>query len=64
MSNEDFVRRAYEIAEVKDIPAWIACFNPDGVFVDESVAGLPQLVGIFGCGDSRFACKSRGEVAA
>jgi ketosteroid isomerase-like protein len=37
MSHEDFVRRAYEIAEVKDIPAWIACFNPDGVFVDESV---------------------------
>jgi ketosteroid isomerase-like protein len=37
MSNEDFVRRAYEIAEMKDIPAWIACFNPDGVFVDESV---------------------------
>jgi hypothetical protein len=37
MSNEDFVRRAYEIAEVKDIPGWIACFNPDGVFVDQSV---------------------------
>ena len=37
MSNEDFVRRAYEMAEVKDIPGWIACFNPDGVFVDESV---------------------------
>jgi len=27
-------------------------------------AGLPQLVGIFVCRDSRFACKSRGEVAA
>jgi ketosteroid isomerase-like protein len=37
MSNEDFVRRAYELAEMKDIPGWIACFNPDGVFVDESV---------------------------
>jgi ketosteroid isomerase-like protein len=37
MSNEEFVRRAYEIAEVKDIPGWIGCFNPDGVFVDESV---------------------------
>ena len=37
MDNEEFVRRAYEIAEVKDIPGWIACFNPDGVFVDESV---------------------------
>jgi hypothetical protein len=29
-----------------------------------SCAGLPQLVGIFGCRDSRFACKSRGEVTA
>jgi ketosteroid isomerase-like protein len=37
MNNEEFVRRAYEIAEVKDIPGWIACFNPDGIFVDESV---------------------------
>jgi ketosteroid isomerase-like protein len=37
MNNEEFVRRAYEIAEVKDIPGWIACFNQDGVFVDESI---------------------------
>ena len=37
MGNEDFVRRAYDIAEVKDIPGWIACFNPDGVFIDNSV---------------------------
>lgn len=37
MTNEEFVRRAYEIAEVKDIPAWLACFTTDGVFVDESV---------------------------
>jgi ketosteroid isomerase-like protein len=37
MNNEAFVRRAYEIAEAKDIPGWVDCFNPDGVFVDESV---------------------------
>jgi ketosteroid isomerase-like protein len=37
MTNEEFVRRAYDIAEAKDIPGWIACFTPDGVFVDESV---------------------------
>jgi ketosteroid isomerase-like protein len=37
MTNEEFVRRAYDIAEVKDIAGWIDCFNPDGVFVDESV---------------------------
>ncbi len=37
MTNEEFVRQAYAVAEVKDIPAWVACFNPDGVFVDESV---------------------------
>jgi len=36
-SIEKFVRRAYEIAEEKDIPGWIACFNADGVFVDQSV---------------------------
>jgi ketosteroid isomerase-like protein len=38
MNNEAFVRRAYEIAEARDIPGWVGCFNPDGVFVDESVA--------------------------
>jgi hypothetical protein len=37
MTNEEFVRQAYAIAEVKDIAGWVACFNPDGVFVDESV---------------------------
>jgi ketosteroid isomerase-like protein len=37
MTNEEFVRHAYALAEVKDLPAWVACFNPDGVFVDESV---------------------------
>ena len=38
MTNEEFVRQAYAIAEAKDIAGWIACFNADGVFVDESVA--------------------------
>ena len=37
MTNAEFVRRAYAMAEVKDIPGWIDCFNADGVFVDESV---------------------------
>jgi ketosteroid isomerase-like protein len=37
MTNEEFVRQAYATAERKDIAAWVACFNPDGVFVDESV---------------------------
>ncbi len=37
MTSEEFIRQAYAIAEVKDIAAWVECFNPDGVFVDESV---------------------------
>ena len=37
MTNEEFVRQAYAMAEVKDIPGWKGTFNPDGVFVDESV---------------------------
>ena len=37
-SNEEFVRNAYAIAEVKDIEGWIDCFVSDGVFVDNSVA--------------------------
>ena len=43
MTNEEFVRQAYAVAEVKDLPSWVACFNPDGVFVDESVGSdLPR----------------------
>ena len=38
MTNEEFVRQAYAIAEVKDIGSWVGCFTPDGAFVDESVA--------------------------
>jgi hypothetical protein len=38
MSNEEFVRRACEIGEVEDIPAWVTCFDPDGVFVDDRLA--------------------------
>jgi ketosteroid isomerase-like protein len=38
MTNEEFVRQAYAKAEVMDIQGWIDCFNPDGVFVDNSVA--------------------------
>jgi hypothetical protein len=37
MTNEEFVRQAYAIPEVKDLAASVACFNPEGVFVDESV---------------------------
>jgi ketosteroid isomerase-like protein len=36
-SNEEFIRSAYERAEVQDIRAWTDCFTPDGVFVDNSV---------------------------
>jgi ketosteroid isomerase-like protein len=37
MTNEEFVRHAYDLAEVRDIQGWIDCFTPDGVFVDNSV---------------------------
>jgi ketosteroid isomerase-like protein len=38
MSDEEAVRRAYDIAEAMDISGWIDCFTPDGVFVDNSIA--------------------------
>jgi hypothetical protein len=37
MTNEEFVRQAYALAEVKDLAPRVACSNPDGVFVDGSV---------------------------
>jgi len=35
-ANEKAVRNAYHVAEMKDVPAWVACFTDDGVFTDES----------------------------
>src|ERR1700733_14459206 len=36
-NNEKIVRDAYQVAEVKDLPGWIACFIADGTFTNESV---------------------------
>ena len=41
MTHEEFDRHAYAVAEVGDLPSWVACFTPDGVFVDTSVAVVP-----------------------
>ena len=38
MTNEEIVRRAYALAEERDIEGWIDCFNPDGIFIDNSIA--------------------------
>jgi ketosteroid isomerase-like protein len=34
---EAFVRNAYAVAERKDLEGWKSMFNPDGIFIDESV---------------------------
>jgi steroid delta-isomerase-like uncharacterized protein len=36
--NEKAVRNLYELAEVKDIDAFVDCFTEDGVFTDQSIA--------------------------
>ena len=35
--NEQLVRKAYQIAEDKDMAAWSAAFTIDGTFTDESI---------------------------
>jgi ketosteroid isomerase-like protein len=37
LDNEQIVRKAYQVAEDKDIEGWIAGFTSDGTFTDESV---------------------------
>jgi steroid delta-isomerase-like uncharacterized protein len=37
VDNKEIIRRAYKIAEDKDIPAWVAAFTDDGVFTDQSI---------------------------
>jgi ketosteroid isomerase-like protein len=34
--NEAFIREAYRLAEIKDVPGWVACFNEDGTFTNEA----------------------------
>jgi len=37
MTNEQIIRRAYDVAEKVDIKAWVECFTPDGTFTDMSI---------------------------
>jgi ketosteroid isomerase-like protein len=37
LSNEQIIRNAYQTAEEKDIPGWVASFTDDGTFTDESL---------------------------
>ena len=36
-ANEAAVRNAYQVAERKDLAAWVNCFSEDGTFTDESI---------------------------
>jgi len=36
-NNEAIIRRAYQVAEDKDIAGWVNCFTPTGTFTDESI---------------------------
>jgi ketosteroid isomerase-like protein len=37
MNNEQIIRRAYELAEKRDVKGWVECFTPDGTFTDMSI---------------------------
>ena len=36
-ANEAAIRRAYQVAEAKDIAEWENCFTEQGTFIDESI---------------------------
>src|SRR6266852_2987884 len=46
-ANEAAIRKAYQVAENKDITGWVNCFTEDGTFTDESIGvtyrGLKEL---------------------
>jgi ketosteroid isomerase-like protein len=35
--NEQMIRRAYQVAEDKDLDGWVKCFTPDGTVTDHSI---------------------------
>ena len=37
LDNKEIIRRAYKVAEDKDIAGWVAAFTADGTFTDESI---------------------------
>jgi ketosteroid isomerase-like protein len=51
--NEQIIRRAYQIAEAKDLKGWVDAFTPDGTFTDESLGvtyrgeDLAQTVAVY-----------------
>jgi len=55
MNNEQIIRNAYHVAEMKDVAGWVACFTEDGIFIDESMGvtyrgpkELGRIVEIYG----------------
>jgi len=53
-ANEKAIRKAYEVAENKDVAGWVNCFTKDGTFTDESIGvtyrgpnELGRTVGIY-----------------
>ena len=36
-ANEEAIRRAYQVAENKDVAGWVDCFTQDGTFTDTSI---------------------------
>ena len=42
MDNEQIVRKAYQIAEDKDLKGWANAFTPDGTFTDNSIGVVYQ----------------------
>ena len=51
LDNEQIIRKAYQIAEDKDLKGWVEAFTDDGTFTDDSIGvvfrgpdGLPEQV--------------------
>ena len=36
-ANEAAVRKAYQVAEDKDVAGWVNCFTKEGTFTDQSI---------------------------
>ena len=54
MDNEAIIRRAYQVAEDKDLAGWAAAFTEDGTFTDQTIGvtyrgpvELPQTVEVY-----------------
>jgi hypothetical protein len=69
-ANEAAIRKAYQVAEDKDVAGWVNCFTEQGTFTDQSIGvtyrgrGLGRTVEVYATNGKiqSFNCYPSGRI--